>query len=943
MTGDELSAAAARYDQGDIGGALDILDRVRAEAARTGDRELVFVTSLQKAGWLRDAGRMAEAATALRESETYAADLPREGHEALWSSLLMEQALVAQRRGDFATADTLLSDAEDMARQGALADLQVPDVLVNRAAGYLRTGRLRDAQAALTEALRIDERSGNLRNQANDLNMLGLLHGRLGDQETARAYLERSFATARQGGYARFAADAGTNLAALVMDQGDLDRARELFDALGSFWTDSTQRSGEACGLAEQGLLAARAGDPDQAAALLARAHELHHATGNTLHMVQDQINLCQLALQRDDHTGALALAEAARAAADEHGLIVLRWVAEYLVASARSDLAKQALAADVPADQVRAHFEAALAAVRGAADTIELLRANAGPPEQRQWLLADKEAVYDLAITLCVTMGRGTEAFEFAERARARAFLESLGADRLRRMDTDGPRRQELVARLLDPAVPAADKAGLQDELRILRAQAIADRPDTAPVTEIAPPPVAEICAAIPAGVRVLSYYQLGDAVLMFLLSRDGLLDAGLTTFPGPVAERVERFRTDIEDGDPDLDIGHEFYAALFRPQMANLTGMPDLIVIPHGALHHVPFGALWFEIPTGDGAIRQYLRKRFHLAGLPSASCLPLLLATPEPDEWEPPVVLGDPTGDLPGAAREAARVAALLDVTPCTGADASRAALLAAGDPLVLHVACHGRYDRDDPLLSGLVLADGVVTVEDLLRQGPAPRLLVLSGCVTGLSRRHAGDELVGLVQAALRNGTRAVVATLWETSDDASAEFFEHFYAALAGGASVSLAMMLAWDGTAETYPDVVDWGPFLLLGDPTTALVPTDGRMMLHQYADMAQEHLMAGEHGQAVGLYRYVLERQLDAFGPDHPDVLNTQSRLGGAYAIAGHVELAVPLFESALSTAERVLGRKHELTRSIRSNLRTARIQRRLRGWSNTPATVPD
>ena len=44
-------------------------------------------------------------------------------------------------------------------------------------------------------------------------------------------------------------------------------------------------------------------------------------------------------------------------------------------------------------------------------------------------------------------------------------------------------------------------------------------------------------------------------------------------------------------------------------------------------------------------------------------------------------------------------------------------------------------------EDPLLSGLVLADGVVTVEDLLSSGPAPGLLVLSGCVTGKSEAQA----------------------------------------------------------------------------------------------------------------------------------------------------------------------------------------------------------
>jgi hypothetical protein len=57
-------------------------------------------------------------------------------------------------------------------------------------------------------------------------------------------------------------------------------------------------------------------------------------------------------------------------------------------------------------------------------------------------------------------------------------------------------------------------------------------------------------------------------------------------------------------------------------------------------------------------------------------------------------------------------------------------------------------------------------------------------------------------------------------LWETPDDASAEFFEHFYGSLVDGATISDAMVWAWNKTSEGYLDVVDWGLFLLLGDPT---------------------------------------------------------------------------------------------------------------------------
>ena len=74
-------------------------------------------------------------------------------------------------------------------------------------------------------------------------------------------------------------------------------------------------------------------------------------------------------------------------------------------------------------------------------------------------------------------------------------------------------------------------------------------------------------------------------------------------------------------------------------------------------------------------------------------------------------------------------------------------------------------------------------------------------MLSGCVTGMSARKPGEELTGLAQAALRNGTRSVVATLWETFDESSTIFFEHFYEALTQGHPVSEAVGWARESLA----------------------------------------------------------------------------------------------------------------------------------------------
>ena len=799
--GDLLARATGAYQSGDSRQALQLLDEgiavLPADAVTA--RALIL---LQKAQWLRESGHPEDGAKTLDETVRELDRLPRAGHETEWQGVRTEQGVVAHSRGDFKAAEAFLAEAETLAQQSPLRDLYLPDVYANQASLYIDQGQLSKAQDVLLAALEIDQRVGNKRSESNDLNMLGLVYGSLGDRETSRVYLEKAFEVAYKAQLMREATDAMTNLAALMDDVGDHEGAAEIFRNIGRMRADGGDESAVACSVANQGVAASMAGDLERAVTLLTRSHELHKEAGNWLHSVQDLLNLSNTEARRDRYDQALSYAEQALAGAHEYGLIELLWAAEDAVATwraavaVRSDGAEGAIAA----------LEEALAGYRRAADVVELLRSKVNRPEERESLLAGKEGIYDKAISLCAALGRPRDAFQFCERARMRSFLEALGSSRVEQLEEDdrgAERRAQLVARLLSPGTPPDEKPGLLDELRIMRAEKMARRPALAAITEAELPTEDDIRTAIPPETCVLEYFQFGDSVFAFLLDQEGLKDSGVVTPPEPVEAIVSRFNDEIEDGNPELAAGSLLFHALLGPFMPKLAETEDLIIVPHRSLHYVPFSALWYEQGSDDEPSRRYLRRRFNLTTVPSASYLPYLARTSAPErEYGPPVVLGNPTGDLDGAGLEARRVAAKLDVTARLGASATRAALLGAGAPAVLHVASHGQYSEEDPLLSGLALADGVVTVEDLLGSGPAPRLLVLSGCVTGRSKRRPGDELIGLAQAALRSGTRSVVATLWETSDKSSTLFFEHFYESLTeGGATVSQAITWARDALA----------------------------------------------------------------------------------------------------------------------------------------------
>ncbi|MFL6130840.1 MAG: CHAT domain-containing protein, partial [Mycobacteriales bacterium] len=143
-------------------------------------------------------------------------------------------------------------------------------------------------------------------------------------------------------------------------------------------------------------------------------------------------------------------------------------------------------------------------------------------------------------------------------------------------------------------------------------------------------------------------------------------------------------------------------------------------------------------------------------------------------------------------PGLPEGAAEVADLSRLYPSaltlSGAEATVDAVAAALDGADLaHIAAHGRFRTDQPLLSSLRLADGPLTVYDLERLTRAPRLIVLASCSAALAEIRPGDELMGLAAALLAQGTTAVVAPLLPVPDSATRPVVLAVHRALRQGA------------------------------------------------------------------------------------------------------------------------------------------------------------
>ena len=209
---------------------------------------------------------------------------------------------------------------------------------------------------------------------------------------------------------------------------------------------------------------------------------------------------------------------------------------------------------------------------------------------------------------------------------------------------------------------------------------------------------------------------------------------------------------------------------------------------------------------------------------------------------------LLIADPTGDLPGAAREGERVRELFRgladarLTLIEGEAVTRARVLAefdSGDYDVVHYAGHAAFDPRTPAASGLQVSDGVVTGGDLGGLAQLPALVFFNACESARLRgAKSGDHAkpggappksrakalaagASVAQAWLQAGIANFIGTYWPVGDEAAQTCAETFYAALIAGQSIGTALLAARHALrAQRSPD---WADYLHYGDPQFGL------------------------------------------------------------------------------------------------------------------------
>jgi CHAT domain-containing protein len=453
-------------------------------------------------------------------------------------------------------------------------------------------------------------------------------------------------------------------------------------------------------------------------------------------------------------------------------------------------------------------------------------------------------------------------EAFRTAEKLRSLASLRipamagrpfAADAEAVTARRRAGRRISSLQAELQNPSLSAKRKEALCLELERAEEEWNALLLSTRKMPWNSRPVVAQPALDIGmltdelSGRLVLSYVLGEEESYAFLAGDKGLTAARLpprATIETMVENYLKFLRlegTARFQGWKGGEILTDILLGPFREEIG--AGAREIVIIPSGRLHYLPFEAL-VEGPGDDGPGRRFWGENRTIVYAPSLrAALPgesgrrgngkSLLGV----GYSGTVRCDNRTRNLkqlflplPYVKREVRAVTRFFsgsDVRTLLGREASEARLkqMDLAGFGIIHIATHGIIDDVQWWRSALLLEpdarvpeDGFLTVMEILDLDLDASLVVLSACGTGLGGLYRGEGIRGLAGAFRAAGADNLVVSLWSVDDAAAAVFMKYFYRFLTEGRTPADALRetkLRMIGSRYASPRF--WAPFVLIG------------------------------------------------------------------------------------------------------------------------------
>ena len=726
---------------------------------------------------------------------------------------------------DYQIRAVKLSEAQGDKRGIAMAAFNLGHV-------YYELGNLRLALEQLQKSLEISKELGIQIGIAYNTDGIGSVYEAQGDHDLALSYFEQSLKIKEKVGNQREIANTVMNIGRVYQDLGNASLARENYERALKLKEASGDKQGTALALHNYGWMLQEQGNYGEALETYQASLKISEALGEKFILSQTLIEMARIDCVQKDYTRALELGQ--------HASEIAREMGARGVLSQALNVSGQALAGLGRGEEARTTLAEAISGVE------ELRGEVTGSEEEQAGFLAKEMDPYHHMVQLLASENKLAEAFEFAERAKARVLLDVMRSGRVH-IDKamtlqENDQERKLVSRLAflnlqisaekaKPTPNAAHLAQLNADLdqarldfRSFQTSLYAAHPELQVERgDAKPASLAQTASLLPdAKTALLEFEVTEDKTYLFVLVKGADPSRPhLTTYTLPAGKdltlRVDHFREQLATRDPDYgESARAIYRVLLNPAQADLSGKDRIVIVPDGPLWELPFQAL-------QPSAGHHLLEDAAISYAPSLTVLLEMARRHDEDRSAAQrlLALGNPAFskqdaerliqqaslapndhalrdlpvDLPNASHEVAALSRLYGVQNSaiyTGVSATEQTFKVQAEKYdVLHLATHGVFDDRNPMYSHLLLAgpgpagddDGLLEAWEVVNMNLKADLVVLSACETARGKASSGEGLIGMAWAFFVAGSPSLIASQWKVDSASTTDLMLNFHRGL----------------------------------------------------------------------------------------------------------------------------------------------------------------
>ncbi len=507
------------------------------------------------------------------------------------------------------------------------------------------------------------------------------------------------------------------------------------------------------------------------------------------------------------------------------------------------------------------------------AVDVFESIRQDVVGGEEGQQIFSDVNVkIYEKLVSLLIRLGKTEEALEYIQRSRSKSLRDNLLKSgissfddnirgQLKRYDELSKREASISYELTKEKSKSSPNPGKIDNLLKTLAktreefnQIISllkkEYPIIYGLLGISPQNLSSLReeGKLPTNFSILQYFITEDDAYIFTVGQSSLtvksvsikkevLNAMVSDFRELIfkstylgADKLKLSIDDIAKNKKDLDeLSISLYNYLVKPVKGDIEDAEIVGIIPFGILNYLPFQALSEQ--KADGGLESFLEQK-NLVYLTSINQLDVALRNGKPKSFENAIAFGnpdlkDPKLELPYSKKEVLAIKAIFTNTLVFLDDEATKENFKKnwGKYQRVHLSAHVVFNEEGQFILLAPSDTGKLSTTDITELKPIETIdsVVLSACSTAIDpfqKNPAGTQLATLAFAFAWVEVPSVIATLWDISDQGTANLMRAFYKNLKDGKKLYTAFREAQIDMikgGDKYSHPYYWAPFVLFG------------------------------------------------------------------------------------------------------------------------------